>query len=288
MIQNKVLSIYTSNSSCQIFSTKELDRHTVDKEMHRHSYYQILVLKKGEIRHFLDYSLQESRAPYLSVVFPNQVHQIELSPDAELSLIAFDSSVFCAAIIANELQDYNIDLQARINHIHPKDNYDWVFILQILEQIKHLSRDLNAIKKMEVKFLIKVLLLKSIEIAPCYYPLGKSDSDVQFYVRFRELVNKNFHQQYKVQDYAAELGISTKTLNAFCRRYTGKNPLEIIHEKLGLELKRSILEDGLLLKELAFKFGFSSQSALNKFIEKEFGCSPQNWKEKLKKGLQGL
>lgn len=258
MIQNKVLSIYTSNSSCQIFSTKELDSHTVDKEMHRHSYYQILVLKKGEIRHFLDYSLQESRAPYLSVVFPNQVHQIELSPDAELSLIAFDSSVFCAAIIANELQDYNIDLQARINHIHPKDNYDWVFILQILEQIKHLSRDLNAIKKMEVKFLIKVLLLKSIEIAPCYYPLGKSDSDVQFYVRFRELVNKNFHQQYKVQDYAAELGISTKTLNAICRRYTGKNPLEIIHEKLGLELKRSILEDGLLLKELAFKFGFSS------------------------------
>ena len=288
MIQNKVLSIYTSNSSCQIFSTKELDSHTVDKEMHRHSYYQILVLKKGEIRHFLDYSLQESRAPYLSVVFPNQVHQIELSPDAELSLIAFDSSVFCAAIIANELQDYNIDLQARINHIHPKDNYDWVFILQILEQIKHLSRDLNAIKKMEVKFLIKVLLLKSIEIAPCYYPLGKSDSDVQFYVRFRELVNKNFHQQYKVQDYAAELGISTKTLNAICRRYTGKNPLEIIHEKLGLELKRSILEDGLLLKELAFMFGFSSQSALNKFIEKEFGCSPQNWKEKLKKGLQGL
>ena len=78
MIQNKDLSIYTSNSSCQIFSTKELDSHTVDKEMHRHSYYQILVLKKGEIRHFLDYSLQESRAPYLSVVFPNQVHQIEL------------------------------------------------------------------------------------------------------------------------------------------------------------------------------------------------------------------
>lgn len=126
MIQNKDLSIYTSNSSCKIFSTKELDSHTVDKEMHRHSYYQILVLKKGEIRHFLDYSLQESRAPYLSVVFPNQVHQINLSLDAELSLIAFDSSVFCAAIIANELQDYNIDLQARINHIHLKDTCEWI------------------------------------------------------------------------------------------------------------------------------------------------------------------
>lgn len=113
------------------------------------------------------------------------------------------------------------------------------------------------------------------------------DADVQLYLNFRELLSKGVYLQKKVQNYAEDLGITTKKLTAICNKCTGRTPLDIIHEHLLRELKRAVLEDGVLLKELAFRYGFSSQSALNKFIERKYGCSPQEWKEDLEKNVLG-
>ena len=100
-------------------------------------------------------------------------------------------------------------------------------------------------------------------------------------------MSKGVYLQKKVRNYAEELGVTTKKLTAICNKYTGRTPLDIIHEHLLRELKRAVLEDGVLLKELAFRYGFSSQSALNKFIERKYGCSHQEWKEKLEKDVLG-
>ena len=189
--------------------------------------------------------------PFIAVVFPNQIHRIIMSPDAELDVVMFDSSVFCSALLANELRDYNVDLQNRINHVDNVLADEWNVILSLVEHIRLLSSQLTMIKKLEVK------------------------------------LSKGVYLQKKVRNYAEELGVTTKKLTAICNKYTGRTPLDIIHEHLLRELKRAVLEDGVLLKELAFRYGFSSQSALNKFIERKYGCSPKEWKEKLEKDVLG-
>lgn len=239
------------------------------------------------IKHFIDYEMKTAVNPFIAVVFPNQIHRIIMSPDSEIDVVMFDSSVFCSALLANELRDYNIDLQNRINHVDNVLADEWNVILSLVEHIRLLSSQLTMIKKLEVKFLIKTILLKIIEMAPKNGFTTSMDTDVQLYLNFRELLSKGVYLQKKVQNYAEDLGVTTKKLTAICNKYTGRTPLDIIHEHLLRELKRAVLEDGVLLKELAFRYGFSSQSALNKFIERKYGCSPQEWKEKLEKDVLG-
>lgn len=286
-MKTEKLDSYTKDNPCKIFAVQKVTHDSVLADIHRHSFYQIILLKKGTLRHFIDYEMKEAVSPFISVVFPNQIHRIIMSPDAEIDIVMFDSSVFCSALLANELRDYNIDLQNRINHVENVPEKEWNDIMFLVDHIRELSSQLTMIKKMQVKFLIKTILLKIIEIAPQNMFAASMDSDIQLYLSFRESLSKGVYLQKKVHDYAEDLGISTKKLTSICNKYTGRTPLEIIHENLLREMKRAILEDGVLLKELAFRFGFSSQSALNKFIERKYGYSPQEWKEDLEKSVIG-
>ena len=286
-INNKSLDSYTKENFCKIFSFQSFNSATVEKEIHRHSFYQILLLKKGKIKHWVDFEMKEAEAPFISVLFPNQVHRMELNDEAEADVIMFDETVFCSALLANELKEYNIDLQKRINHVTDIPQKEWEEIQSLLKSILLLWPNINMIRKMQIKFMIKVILLKIIDMAPTVKPLENVDADLQVYLQFREYINAEFATQKKVQYYADKLGVSTKKLTSVCFKYTGHSPLEIIHEKLSIELKKAFVDDGLLLKEIAFQFGFSSQSALNKFIERQFGCSPQKWRIELEKSMMG-
>ena len=283
----QTLETYTEGQFCKIFSLQSFTARDSVRQFHRHSFYQIILLKKGQIRNFIDFEWRTATAPYISIVFPRQVHMMELSDDSEVDIIMFDQSVFCSALLANELREYNIDLQKRLNHITDINLTEWEDILLSLKHMRRLSEAMTMIKKMEIKFLIKIILLKSIEMAPITYPIAQIDGDLQTYQQFMEMLGKEFKAQMKVKEYCAELGITQKKLTSICDRYTGHTPLELVHERLGMELKRIVLEDGLTFKEIAYHLNFSSQSALNKFIENQYGLTPQKWKENLEISVLG-
>ena len=287
MINQRTLDSYTKENFCKIFSVQQLNPKNITQEIHRHNFFQIILLRQGQIKHWIDFETREAKAPYVSVIFPNQVHSMEISDDTTGDIIMFDETVFCSAILSNELKDYNFDLQNRLNHICNPPETEWTEILSILRSILLLWDDMNMVKKMQVKFMIKIILLKLIDIAPKTYTPNNMDADIQVYQQFREDVNLQYAHERKVHKYADKLGISSKKLTTICYKYTGHSPLEIIHEKLAIELKKSLVEEGLLLKEIAFRYGFSSQSALNKFIERHFGCSPLTLKKDLEKNMIG-
>ena len=235
----------------------------------------------------IDFGERESEGFYVSVIFPNQVHRMEFSPDAEADIIMFDETVFCSAILSNELKEYNVDLQNRLNHVSNVPEKEWYQIRAIWDSIMTLWPDINMVRKMEIKLMIKIIILKIIDVAPQTHTIGNPDPDIQIYRNFVERVNREFITRKKVIYYADVLGVSTKKLTSVCFKYSGHSPLEIIHEKLSAELKKAFVEEGMLLKEIAFNFGFSSQSALNKYIERHFGVSPQEWRAELEKSMLG-
>lgn len=237
------------------------------------------------MRHFIDFDWKTADAPCISVLYPNQIHMLELSKDAETDLILFNNSVYCSDILNGELRDYNIDLKKRLNFLTGFSEEDWKVITALSEHLKFLCSDGSLIKKEQVKLFIQALLLKLIDFAPLAYPIQELDRDLKYYQKFIDAIGKDFVAQKKVQDYSKELKVSTKKLSLVCKKYSGHTPLELIHERLSLELKRMIVEDGLMLKEIARKLDFSSQPALNKFIERQFGSTPQRWKESLEESM---
>lgn len=285
---NQQLSSYTKESKCMNFFFHTLLGENALKGVHRHDFYQIILLEKGTANHVIDFELYKMPTHSVSVLFPHQVHNIELSPDAKATVILFDSLVFCSEMLRNELKDYNIDLQKRINFLSLENNPKlFGELMELIDNIRTAYVDMNPVRKMIIKLRIKIILLKIIDALPDATERISSESDTVLYSRFREQVDANFREQRKVQYYANLLGISAKKLTSVCQHYSGLSPLEIIHDKLSLELKKAIALEELSFKEIAYDFGFSSQSALNKYIGLKFNMTPLEFKEDLQRRILG-
>lgn len=281
--QNHLLASYTAGTNSPNFHVHRLLPSKAQEELHRHDFFQIILLEEGHIRQSIDFTEYDMNARSVSVVFPRQLHQLQLSDDARGWIVMFDSTVFCTEMLRNELKDYNIDLQQKINFLAFGQSPE-IFreLLELVDHIRQTSTALNPIRKMQVKLTIKIMLLKIIDFHPNALSQTISDSETSLYIRFREQVDEHYQRQRKVNVYADHLGLTVKKLTAICRHYSGLSPLEIIHEKLSLELKKVLALDHLTFKEIAFEYGFSSQSALNKYIEQKFGMTPLALKNKLK------
>lgn len=281
--KNQLLNSYTQKDNGMNFYIHTLTSENELKDIHRHDFFQIILMEQGEAHHAIDFSEYTMHSQSVSVVFPRQMHRLSLSKDARATIVLFDETVFCAEMLRNELKDYNINLQKKINHISLSAEPE-VFeqLLELVENIRALQVELNPLRKMQVKLTIKIMLLKIIDSYSDSESLSLNESDTSLYIQFREKVDSDYQNQRKVNRYADELGVSVKKLTAVCRHYCGLSPLEVIHEKLSLELKKVLALDDMSFKEVAFEFGFSSQSALNKYIEQKFGLTPLALKNELK------
>ncbi len=286
----KTLLSYTQDKAIKNFYIEPLSsKHENYLDFHKHDFYQIIFLEKGSAKHFVDFKTYEMQSPAIAFVFPQQIHNLTLSDDAAGSMLFFDDTVFCSDILANELAEYNVDLHRRVNNLSFSDNpISWTDIKSIYSSIQSMYlKSSNDLDKMQIKLSIKLLILKIVGVAPSNRPQTPDHRHLQLYSQFRKLVSDNFKKERKVSFYSDQLGISSKTLTTICQQYGGDSPLNIIHDALSTEIKQIFLFEEDSLKEIAFNLGFPSQSALNKYIDNKFACTPSELKKKILETVMG-
>lgn len=250
---------------------------------HSNSFYQIVILREGKGRYFIGLEQFDIVAPAICFIFPGQIFSLQLSENAEGDILMFDGTIFCSAILANELKEYNVDLHQKINFVDYRDNRaQFEKIGEMKKHIESLRYPLNNIREVELKFLTKIIIFKIIDSAPNYDFVGKQDYDLDSYIEYRKQIDEYFASDRKVESYCQRLGISAKKLNQLCKKFANNTALELIHERLSMEIKKRLIFEGASMKELSYELGFDSQSALNKYIATKFGCTPSQFKEKLR------
>lgn len=283
-IEDQKLEQYIQNDKYTNFALEPLSSDLLStlSKTHRNSFYQIIIIRKGQGHYFIDFEKYEISAPAICFIFPQQIYKLELSEDAEGDVIMFDKTIFCSAILENELKEYNVDLHKKINFV---DFTDKVALFEtihgIKDQIERQEKPLNNIRKIEIKFLTKIIIFKIIDASSMHEFSGLKDRELEIYLEFRRLVDTQFMHNRKVESYCDKLGVSAKKLNTLCKRYSHTTALEIIHERLSLEIKKIFIFEDVPLKEIAYTLGFDSQSALNKYIASKFDCTPSQLKEKV-------
>lgn len=271
-----------ANKPCIAFNMEQVTHDFPNNETipHRHDYYQIIILEKGSATHNIEFDTYEMKEESISVLFPKQFHQITFSPDAQGYIIMFCDELFCSAVMKKELSAYNISLQQRLNYITPSAE-DYNSINAVFLQIKELYDNISIAKKEQIKFYIKILLLQLMELGANKEPSRVETEEADIYLQFRDLVEEQFRTCRTVQNYATQLGVTTKKLNIICNQRTGNTALAVIHERTLLEIKRMLVFFDYSIKEIAFDLGFDSQSALNKFISAKLNCTPSELKFQL-------
>lgn len=129
------------------------------------------------------------------------------------------------------------------------------------------------------------LLLQSLiyEFFDCIEPKLKipgnsfSSSEVIF-CRFMELVSEGVPLHRRVDYYADALCLTPKYLSSVCKQQAGRTAFEIINNLTVEYIKRMIRTTGKSIKEVSVECGFSNVSFFGKYVRRELGMSPREYR----------
>lgn len=101
------------------------------------------------------------------------------------------------------------------------------------------------------------------------------ESDGQaLYRRFKALIEENFRQRWGVADYARALAMTERSLRRLCLALVGIAPVQVIHRRMMLEAKRSLLYTGKTVAEVGYELGFDDPAYFTRFFRRNEGETP--------------
>ncbi len=98
--------------------------------------------------------------------------------------------------------------------------------------------------------------------------------------KFKHMLEKNFADMRKVQDYADKMHITAKHLSEVVMETFGKSPRDMINDMLLLEVKVQLGATDKTVSEIAHELNFSDQAHLNHFMKQHTDLTPLEYREK--------
>jgi AraC family transcriptional activator of pobA len=104
---------------------------------------------------------------------------------------------------------------------------------------------------------------------------GSAARGPRHFSRFCQMVDAEYSTQHAVSWYADRIGISPAHLNALCRQASQQSALEIIHERLLLEARRSLAYSARSISAVSDALGFADPAYFTRFFKQRVGLSPK-------------
>lgn len=137
----------------------------------------------------------------------------------------------------------------------------------------------DTIQGQMLQMLLKRLIIKCTRLAKQQCALKDfSHQQVETIRQFHVLVDIHFRTHKQVQDYAEMLHKSPKTLSNLFALYASRSPLQIIHERIVLEVKRLLQFTDKNIKEIAYEIGYEQSNQLSKLFKKITGQTISEYK----------
>lgn len=282
-IKRNIQKSEDKNLSFRVF---DLETAYIQDYLHPHKkdHFCIILVESGNIDIHIEDKVYLLKSGKISIVFPDQIHFLSnQSSDLSGKIILFEEVLFCSDILKNELSAYNVNLSEQLN-CTALSNPEFEKTLPIIKNIQAIYTAPSLIKKEQARFFIKIFLLGLIESVHGQHPVLHHDTqsaNQQVYMAFKKLLNQKYKSERTVQYYASQLAVSSKKLNEMTKKHCGETAINAIHNRILIEIKRQLLFSDLSHKEIAFDLGFSSPSALNKFVKAKLKETPTDLQHEL-------
>ncbi|WP_229208010.1 AraC family transcriptional regulator [Dyadobacter beijingensis] len=234
-------------------------------------YLEIIYLTQGDGLHQIDHHRFAVRPSSLYLVMPGQIHNWELTeiPKGFVAMIQKDF------LLGHPLYDLLFrTFPAAFPGAFHLDHIDKT-VAGIFESIENES----ANQETNFQAIIQTYLLLLFNLLRREL---KSDDDQiypQLLTTFFSTLDQHYKTAHEVNWYAETLGVTTKTLNALCRRHLDKTAGAVITERLTSESKRLLLYSDHNLGEVAYELGFTDPSHFNKFFKRQTGVLPSIYRK---------
>ncbi len=247
---------------------------------HRHSFFQLLYITKGKGKHHVDFESYEIKPLQVHFLAPGQIHQWDLSPDADGYIINFDGSFFTSVChnphFLSEFPFFN-SLTNRSAMDLTKDVKG-----EVDKLVLRMMQEYEADMEYRADSLRALLLQLLITLARACKPAEKTPTARYNYIllrNFESLIEQNFRHKKLPKEYAELLFITPNHLNALCQSTVGKPAGEMIRDRVILEAKRLLANSAMTIAEIAYDLHFEDNAYFSRFFKKYTGYSPDEFRK---------
>jgi AraC-like DNA-binding protein len=238
----------------------------------RPMFHHLVTLGSGALRNtvdFREYMLQPGSWLWAR---PGQVHQWDDLRHAEGTLIIFEPDFLDPTTVqlAGRRDAYSSPLLTPVGDDLTTLQLATEHLRHEFHQATHVAPDLAVLV---LRHLLAALVLRLANLP------DPSDSEAQdnlstIFVDFREVVEQNFANIRRVEDYAALLSYSPRTLSRAAIAAAGVGAKEFIDRRVLLEAKRLLAHSDESAAQIGSELGFTDAANFSQFFRRRAGASP--------------
>jgi transcriptional regulator GlxA family with amidase domain len=109
--------------------------------------------------------------------------------------------------------------------------------------------------------------------------------DDEIIATIQDLMHGSFHTPLRLEELAAQSGISVRSLNRRFRRATGRTPMQYLQQIRLDNAKELLRASNLSIAEVAFNSGFADCSYFSAQFKKAVSLSPRSYRDLVRRKL---
>ncbi|MEV4636682.1 AraC family transcriptional regulator [Actinoplanes sp. NPDC049548] len=218
----------------------------------------------------IDFTAHRVRPGTLLWVRPGQALRFGAEPGLDASLVTWSRDLLSAAEVSGVPVD---DLPGPTRWQLAGEDEDAVIteVAQLgVDCVRHSS---GAIAAGLLRHQLAVLLLR-IALMSAEDRAATTTSEARTYARFRRDLEDGHPHSRRVEDYAARIGCSVRTLTRASLAVTGRTAKQVVDDRVALEARRLLACTDLSVAEIGRRLGFGEPTNFGRFFHREAGMSP--------------
>ena len=256
------------------------------------TYGAILICRKGKAILNVNYKEWHLHEGAVITVFPNDVVELKVDSNVEITDGAFAFEVEILKYNASLLREASLQLEQTVYSSLREDRcrQDTPVVTNIIDSMFALLKVYFDQSECTCISQLVLLQLKAFFVGFHEYlqrnPQNRPDDEVKSY-RVRELFNRfmmlmerDYKQSRDVNYYAEKMSITSKYLTNIVRQVAGHTPKTIIDQYVILQLKMQLHRSSQSIKEIAWEYHFTDVSFFCRYFKKHTGLTPQQVREK--------
>jgi AraC-like DNA-binding protein len=274
----------TEERSAGRFSIRKIENimgsNEMNHELHRHNFFFILAVNKGEGVHEIDFTPFKVTSQSVFFLRPGQVHQLYLKPGSTGYLVEFDSLF---ARPKNKPSTHYLRKASNKNLCKVESarfaKLDGILSNMFNELSAKAEGYLDVIKAELEIFCIE---LNRQSVDPKRVAREEGLYAKEKFEQFFELLENKISEMKNASQYAELLHLSAYQLNAITKAVAGKTATQLIEEQVMLEAKRYLIATPNQIKDIAWNLGYEDVSYFIRFFKKRAGQSPEAFRKDFK------
>ena len=251
---------------------------------HQVNFYVLIIITEDIGRHSIDYNDFYYTKGTILAIRKDQIHRFYSNYNAKGYILLFKEEFLNSYLnereVTKTVQMFNELL------VSPKTQLideEFIKVLSFLIQIEKEFFNISDSYSLKIiRSLLHILITLIHRIKAKGYNKVQLSNYLKEFIKFQDLLEKNYCSTKKVSDYAEKLGFSSKKLNTIVKYISNKAAKAFIDDVVIIKAKRYILHSNLSIKEIAFKLGFKDPTNLYKYFKKHTNFTPEAYRKRYK------